>query len=83
MNAAEMDRVRRVETAYRLADEAYGHVKKARAALLEAVRADPVRDGMLEPLWRALARVGGELGAVVDRIGDEVEGFEEAARANR
>jgi hypothetical protein len=81
MNAMETDRVRRGEKAYGLADEAYGLIKQARAKLLEAVRADPMRDISLEPIWRALARVGGELGAVVDRIGDEVEAVQEKARA--
>lgn len=83
MNAAETDRMRRTETAYTLADSAYGLLKRARADLLEAVRADPVRDHMLEPVWRALARIEGELGAVVDRIGDEIEGPNGVDRAAR
>lgn len=80
MSELVSEKVQRAEAAYTLADCAYGLVKRARADLLEAVRADPTTDHMLEPIWRALARVGGELGAVVDRIGDEIELCEEHQR---
>jgi hypothetical protein len=80
MSELVSEKAQRAEAAYTLADCAYGLIKRARADLLEAVRADPTTDHMLEPIWRALARVGGELGAVVDRIGDEIELGEERER---